>query len=141
MVFDDGGYGHVVFVEAVKGDQMLVSEAANSKNHPGWLRCQWESISALNNNKCHWLWSDEKFKGVFNSGASGGDVTIGDNGGEFMESVEVYVERQDVSDQKNPSIPDPSSLGYEDGEWVSQTSYTMERTTEYDESGDASWSS
>lgn len=79
LCFDDGGLGHVAFVEARSGDSILISEAANSSNHPAWLCVWWVSISSSLANGYHWWWSSESFEGFLRNATSGGGTVDPDN--------------------------------------------------------------
>ena len=170
LCFDDGGYGHVAFVESRSGNSILISEAANSNNHPSWLCVWWVDLSSLAAGH-HWWWSSESFEGILKNITSGGgddpdDPPEPQPGGhwEWVEETivttthwqanytEAWNNGRSINGQHNlysgndgtqalPMAPMPSeSTSRYNNVWEPINCFTEERTMTYDSTGHPVWS-
>lgn len=74
LCFDNGGYGHVAFVEAIGPSDIYVSEGASGDNNWNVIMMSHHDHGWFNSGH-HWFWSKEKFQGVLKGDGSGGGVT------------------------------------------------------------------
>ena len=170
LCFDDGGLGHVAFVESRNGNSLLVSEAANTSNHPSWLCIWWVDISSLAAGH-HWWWSSESFEGFLRNVTSGGgddpdnppDPQPGGHWEWVEETIVITTHYQydyaskwggdksinglhnlyggDDGTQDLPLAPSPSpSTSRYNQMWEPINCFTEERTLTYDSTGHPVWS-
>lgn len=161
LCFDDGGFGHVAFVESVSSSSIHVSESADGTNNYNIVMMSSQSISSLISNKHHWFWSDEKFEGVLKgSGVAPGpdppepgpdppDPPGPDPGGrwEYDHTEYVTIDRTLCNDQQNPDVPSaeeasgiyPTGEDIQDVRWDSIYYYTDERQIHYNHKSIGYW--